>query len=78
MYAIYLDEKIQCWIMQERNINHILLYLACEQTMFEVRQLQRKNVVRQLKREWCMRIRQPMNKLCMGVNISNLELGTSL
>ena len=32
--------------MQERKTNHILLYLACEQMMNEVRQLQRKNWVK--------------------------------
>ena len=28
---------IKGWIMQERKTNHILLYLACEQTVIEVR-----------------------------------------
>ena len=30
--------------MQERNTNHILLYLACEQMIFGVKQLQVKNL----------------------------------
>ena len=34
---------IQYLIMQAQKTNHILLYLACEQTVFGVRQLQGKD-----------------------------------
>ena len=37
--------------MQGKKANHALLYLACEQMVFGVSQLQRKNWVKQLKKE---------------------------
>jgi hypothetical protein len=30
--------------MQERNTNHILLYLACEQMMFGIKHIQKKEL----------------------------------
>jgi hypothetical protein len=53
--------------MQKRNTNHILLCLACEEMVFGVMQFQRKNWIRQPKKEWCTRVRQPMKELCTGV-----------
>jgi hypothetical protein len=55
--------------MQERKSNHILLCLACEQMVFEVKQLQRKNWVRQPMKELCtLGVRQLIIKdLCVGV-----------
>ena len=59
--------------MQERKSNHILLYLACEQTVFGAKQLQIKNRARQPEREWCTRARQPMEELCTGVRQLPIE-----
>ena len=68
----------------------MLLYLACEQIVIGVKQLQRKNWVRQAKREWCTRARQPMKELCTNLDTSrsktfaleldntNWEIDTSL
>ena len=53
--------------MQERKTSHIWLYLACDQMVFGVRQLQRNNWVKQHKRECFTRAIQPMMELCMGV-----------
>jgi hypothetical protein len=53
--------------MQERKTTYILMYLACEQTIFVVGQLQRKNWIKQPAREWCTRARQPLKQLCIGV-----------
>ena len=59
--------------MQERKTNHTLLYLAYEQMVIKVRQLQRNNWVRQPKREWCTRARQPMKEFCKGVREHLIE-----
>ena len=53
--------------------NHALLYLACEQMVLGVRQLQGKKWVRQPKKEGCTRARQPMKELCTGVRHLPLE-----
>ena len=53
--------------MQEWKTNHILLYLACEQMVSGVNQLQKKNCVRPPKREWYTRVRQSIVELCTGV-----------
>jgi hypothetical protein len=59
--------------MQERKTNHTLMYLACEQMVFGVIQLQKQNWVTQTKRECCTRASQPMKELCMGVRQLPIE-----
>jgi hypothetical protein len=50
--------------MQERKTSHIFLYLTSEQMVFGVKQLnelfklQRKNWIKQAKKEWSTRVRQ--------------------
>ena len=44
--------------MQERKINHALVYLANEQMVFGVTQLQRKNFLKQPLKELCTGVRQ--------------------
>jgi hypothetical protein len=51
---------------------HGLMYLACEQMVTRVRQLQRKEWAR-LINEMCTRARQPMDILCMGVRQLPME-----
>ena len=53
--VINLDKKITCWMMQERKTERILMYLAWEHMLNEVKQLRRKNWVRQPKKECCTR-----------------------
>ena len=50
-----------------------MLYLALQQMVFGVKQLQRTIWVKQPKREGCTRARQPMKELCMGVRRLPLE-----
>ena len=59
--------------MQERKTNHILMYLAYEQMVFGVIQLQRKNWVTQTKRECCTRASQPVKALCKKVRQLPIE-----
>lgn len=53
--------------MEEINIDHILLYLACEHMMIGIIQLQEYTWVSQPKREWCRMAKQPIKELCRGV-----------
>ena len=46
--------------------NHTLMYLACEQMVIGVIQLQSKKWVRQPTNELCTKARQPMDILCTG------------
>ena len=52
---------------------HALMYLACEQMVAGVRQLQKKNWARQPTNEMRTRARQLMDILCTGVR--QLQLG---
>lgn len=61
------------WIMQERKVNHILLYVVCEQMVIEVKLLQRKDWIKQPNREWCTRAGQPMKELRKGVRHLPIE-----
>ena len=49
--------------MQEIMTYYILLYLACEQKVFIVRQIQRNNWVKQPNETWRTRVGQPMKEL---------------
>ena len=70
--------------MQERNTNHILLYLACDQMVIGVIQLQRKEWGKHFMTttKMCIRARQllcmgvkelPIEDLCVGVRHLPLE-----
>ena len=72
-YCDILGLKYECLIKQERKTSHIFLYLACEQIVFGVRQVQRKNWIKQPKKEWCKWDGQPMKILCMGVSQIPIE-----
>ena len=55
---MYLDHAIYSLIMGKWVINHALLYLACEHTVFGVRLP---------NDELFTRAREPMHGLCMGI-----------
>jgi hypothetical protein len=44
--------------------NHILLYLACEHMVIEVKQPKKKKSITRSMNDSCTRTRQPMNEMC--------------
>ena len=60
--------------MQERKTNHILLYLACQQMVFGIRHLQKKELGQTTKEEWCTRASQSMQDCARIVDNSQSKI----
>ena len=73
--AHYLEVRLRtwCWIMQERKIDHTLLYSVCEKIVFGVKLPQRKNWVRELNMERCTSATELMTELYTIVRENLIE-----
>ena len=60
--------------MQEIKTTYNLLYLTCERMMFGVKQLQRKNWVRQSKKLCCIRARQTHEGIVQEISIASTRI----
>ena len=64
---LYFTKEIYRLIDGNKMTYHALMYLACEQMMVGIKQLQKKKWARQLINGMCTRARQPTDILCTGI-----------